>query len=282
MGPCYYYAFDDSLPACAVNACSKSSDEYPLIVNCTGVVNAVHRLTTDNAQGREDYYLIYMKSGSMDVWLGDGVYRAKSGDVIIFPPHYHYRYTYSGGEQLTYMWVHFTGSYAKRFLLEVMQTELPTAYSTCRDSRIAGGFCAMFDIFESGGALRDRVLACALERLILTAAESRADSDSGRGFEKSLRYIHSSYDRDIRIETLAAMENLSYSGYIKLFRQKNGMPPAAYIINLRMNAACDLLMNTDMSVKQVGIAVGYPDAHFFSRLFKKHTGKSPREYRNGV
>lgn len=279
MNSCYYYAFDDSLPARAVNACSLASDEYPLIVNCAGNVVADFPLTTDNAQGREDYYLIYMLGGTMDVYLEDGVHKAVPGNVIFFPPHYHYRYVYSGGEELSYLWVHFTGSYAKRLLVECGLGADACIYDTDCDNKIAAGFRKMFDIFESGSRLWRQELACALESLILKAAAAVDVSTRDRSFERSVRYIHSSYHKDIQIPELAKMENLSYSGYIKLFKRRMGMPPSAYLIKLRMNAACDLLRNTDMSIKQIGISVGYDDAHFFSRLFKKHTGVSPQSYR---
>ncbi|MBQ8551903.1 MAG: helix-turn-helix transcriptional regulator [Clostridia bacterium] len=280
MNSCYYYAFDDSRPARAINTCSLASDEYPLIVNCAGNVVTSFSLTTDNAQGREDFYLIYMLGGTMDVFLEDGIHKVVSGNVILFPPHYHYRYIYKGGEELSYLWVHFTGSYASRFLEECGLEVLAGIYNTSCDNKITGGFQKMFDIFESGSRLWRQELACALEALILKVAAAVDVSTRERGFEKSVRYIHSSYHKDIQIPELAKMENLSYSGYIKLFKRRMGMPPSAYLIKLRMNAACDLLRNTDMSIKQVGVSVGYSDAHFFSRLFKKHTGVSPQSYRN--
>ena len=46
-----------------------------------------------------------------------------------------------------------------------------------------------------------------------------------------------------------------------------------------MSAACELLESSNISVKQVGALVGYNDPHFFSKLFKKHVGISPSEYR---
>jgi len=281
MNSCYYYAFDDTVPQRAVNACSLSSGDYPLIVNCTGNVVTSVPLTTDNVRGREDYYLMYMVSGSLDVTVSGKVRRVSAGNAVIFPPRCHYRYVYSGEERLSYLWVHFTGSYAGRLLKACLMRELPCVLETHGSGKIADGFRRMFEIFESGGRLRSEELACALEALLLNLARASSDDDGDMSFERSLRYIHSSYAGDISVEELAKLENLSYYRYIKLFRAHMGMPPTAYIINLRMNTACDLLLKTDMSIKQVSVSVGYSDAHFFSRLFKKHTGRSPREYREG-
>ena len=56
------------------------------------------------------------------------------------------------------------------------------------------------------------------------------------------------------------------------------MPPQHYLITLRLQIACDLLGNTDMNVRQIGISVGYDDPHFFSKLFMRYMGVSPIAY----
>ena len=282
MNSKYYYSFTDSLPARALNACSLESTEYPLAVNCAGNLISEIPFVTDNPQGRADYYLIYVVSGTMNISIDDVCCGVSAGDVIVFPPHCHYRYEYFGGERLSYLWVHFTGSYAERFTKRCLSDKLPNVFDAGKDSKISGDFRRMFEIFEAGSSFRTEELAVALEALILDIAFSiRKESDS-QSFERSLHYIHSHYNKDVRIDELASMENISYYRYIKLFCMKMGIPPAAYLINLRINAACDMLLNTDMSIKQIGISVGYGDPHFFSRLFKKHTGMSPREYRESI
>ncbi len=86
MNSRYYYSFDDSLPARAVNACSRASDEYPLIVNYAGNVVTSVPLITDNVRGRDDYYLMYVVSGSLDVTLEDGAQKAVPGNIILLAP----------------------------------------------------------------------------------------------------------------------------------------------------------------------------------------------------
>ncbi len=282
MGSCRYYAFDDRIQTEDMNLCNFASDEHPFIVNCAGNVVTPFAFTTDNFWGREDHYLIYMVKGSMDVMFPEGVRRVGAGNVIIFPPRYHYRYAYRGEEPLSYLWVHFTGSYAERFLGECNLSPLPYIHDTGCDNGIAAGFRRMFDIFEGQSPLKRQELSCALEQLLLKVAASVGECGHDRSLERSVRYIHSFYNTDIRIPELAKMENLSNSRYITLFNRRMRMSPTAYIIKLRMSIACDLLQKTDMSVKQIGILVGYEDAHFFSKLFKKHMGVAPQNYRKDV
>ena len=278
MKSCYHYAFG-RWDTGGINACSRASFDYPLTVNCTGRRFADEPFATDNTSGREDYYLMYIENGKLELWREGRFVTAAAGNIVIFPPRHHYRYRFDGKEPLSYLWVHFTGSYAARFLAECGLDPLPCYYPTEINSKIVSYFTRMFDIFESGDILRSQRISSSLEQLLLTVAMSVRADQQGRTLERSLEFIHSSYDREIKIPQLAKMEFLSNSRYISVFKERFGMSPSEYIINLRMNVACQLLKSTDMTVKQIAAAVGYSDPHFFSKLFKKKTGASPREYR---
>lgn len=275
-----YNTYAEPLLKNPLNSCSRHSTEYPLMVNCTGNVDLAVPFTTDNPSGREDYYLLYMVKGMLNVSLPGGTQTLRSGQAVLFPPKYHYRYVYDGAESLNYLWVHFTGSYAEQFLRECGFFPLPFVCPQSDDTRIVGEFHRLFEYFERDGAHLRQKRACALERLLLTLADDAASETEGAGtLEKSLRYIHAAYHTDLRIPELAKMENLSHSRYIALFQKKTGLSPVSYIVQMRIRTACDLLRNTDMSVKQIGLLVGYEDPHFFSKLFKKHVGLPPQEYR---
>ncbi|MBQ9087080.1 MAG: helix-turn-helix domain-containing protein [Clostridia bacterium] len=279
MNQLCYYSFRDARYSDTHHLCSLASDEMPLVVNCAGNVETSFAFTTDLPEGREDFYLFYMVCGSMRLWMGEEEVRIGAGDAVLFPPRCHYRYTYEGGEPLSYLWVHFTGSYALSLLEECALTPLPRCIATRDGVGISGAFRRLFDVFECTHSLQKQELACALQQVILTVAKSVSLKSEGRRFETSLRYLHASYQKKISIPALARMENLSHSRYVVLFRKQMGMSPMAYVVGLRMSAACELLHSTDLPVKQVGVLVGYADAHFFSKLFKKHVGMSPQSYR---
>lgn len=94
-------------------------------------------------------------------------------------------------------------------------------------------------------------------------------------------YILSNYTSEINLNLIASSMNYSSSYLTKIFCQVYDCTPSKYIINLRINKACQLLLhNPELSIRQIGEAVGYHDQAYFSRIFKKHTGKSPFDYRN--
>ena len=277
----YYYAFEDALSAESVGACSRASDDQPLSVNCAGNLLTPLPFATDNTAGREDFYLLYVASGEMRLWLPEGEKTAVAGSVVLFPPKFPYRYTYEGGVSLSYFWVHFTGSYAHKFLEELGFGVLPSLHTVGRDDHVVSAFHNLFGAFEAKSHLQKHELAAALQALLLAVALSVSRGEE-RTLERSVGYIHSAYNTDIRIPDLARMENLSNSRYIAVFDKQMGTSPSAYIIRLRMSAACDLLHGTDMSIQQIGALVGYRDPHFFSRVFKKQVGVSPKAYRTAA
>ena len=279
MRTCYYYSLNVNQDFGDINACSIASEESPMIVNCAGRIVAHDPFVTDNEDGRRDYYLIYIEQGAMEVVLNGSTYTAQSGSAVIFPPHCHYKYTFHGDHTLSYLWAHFTGSYAGRLLNECGFEALPCILHSQPNLKTISAFDTLFDIYSSRAPLQQQKLACRLEDILLRIATESNPAETSRSLTKSLEYIHAFYGKELKIPELAKIESLSNSRYITVFKECMGMPPSQYIIDLRINVACDLLKNHAMSVKAVAACVGYDDSQFFSKLFKKRTGMSPKSYK---
>lgn len=77
------------------------------------------------------------------------------------------------------------------------------------------------------------------------------------------------------MDALAALSGISYSYMKKLFVRRFGLSPKQYIIQLKMNYACDLLRTGQYTVSQASEQCGFRDVYFFSRQFKKYMGCPP-------
>ena len=264
-----------------MNAGSLASDAAPLIVNCAGLFDTKYDFVTNNKSGRLDYYLMYITDGELNFTLEGGERSVGKGNAIIFPPHFHYKYTYAqSGKTLKYFWVHFTGSHVLSFLEGLKLMPLSTPLDAGQDTHIALGFQSLFDSSSKNGLFSRLEIACELEHILITLAKAvHKDSAPPNPLVRSIEYIKSNFTSDISADKLAEIESLSVSRYNALFTKHMGMPPIRFVIKLRMANACELLENTDMSIRQIGILVGYNDPHFFSKLFKKHVGSSPLQYR---
>ena len=265
-----------------LNHCSCESTERPLMVNCAGCFVTRTPFTTYNKEGRLDYYMMHVLSGRLLVPMGDGEVEATSGSVIVFPPRDAYTYTYTGGEELSYEWVHFTGSEAKSALSACGFEKLPMVERIPAPNALNRYFMLLFDAFSKRDSFRDRELSSILDMLLISLGRAGVESgDGGKDLSVSVRYIMTSYAKDLRIPQLAAMEHMSVPRYNARFKALMGISPTKYILGLRITAACDLLLHTDMSVKEIAVLCGYKDPYFFSRAFKEYVGCSPRAYRSG-
>ena len=96
---------------------------------------------------------------------------------------------------------------------------------------------------------------------------------------QALSYIQNNYSRKISLAAVAEHVGLS-SGYLcRIFKEETSVSINAYINNLRMTRAGELLKDKNSYIKEVAISVGFEDQLYFSRLFKRYYGMTPSEYR---
>ncbi len=93
------------------------------------------------------------------------------------------------------------------------------------------------------------------------------------------RYIESHFHERIHLRQLAEIACMSVPYFCAGFKKYFGFSAIEYLVLLRMQHASFLLRDVNMNITEVAEAVGYDDIYYFSRLFKKHHGASPRHYR---
>lgn len=97
---------------------------------------------------------------------------------------------------------------------------------------------------------------------------------------QAVRYIHEHYELPLTIDSLATILECSPRHLARLFRNSDiGQSPSDYLIQFRMQKASELLIQTELTLQDIAINVGYQDGYYFSRMFKKYMGLSPIRYR---
>lgn len=278
-----YRSFIDTINENPLNTCSIASDKHPLAINCAGIFSSDRLFYTDNKEGRSDYYLMYVISGRVEVFTSGNFIECTQGSLVIFPPKKRYAYRHTEDRVAEYFFVHFTGSDVIRLLDECALSIHPEINRINHSETLVHRFENMFDAFARQDKLRDREVATLFQQILikLSRRKSAGNDDGGRRLHKSVGRIISGYAEEINVPDLAALEALSVSRYNALFREQMGCSPIEFLTATRMTAACELLLVTDMSIKEIGQMCGYSDAHFFSKVFKKRLGVSPSEYRSG-
>ena len=93
------------------------------------------------------------------------------------------------------------------------------------------------------------------------------------------KLIDSIPQKNVSIEKIETDMPISNSYLRKIFKKETGMSPMEYLQLQRINNAKQLLANTSLNIKSIAINTGFEDPYYFSRLFKRVTGKSPSDWR---
>lgn len=109
--------------------------------------------------------------------------------------------------------------------------------------------------------------------------QSRSPSLPGYKLRQLTDWMSEHMAEEFSLERLAEQAGLSRFHFQRLFKTATGLSPSRYHINLRMNAARQLLRETKMSVVDVALEVGYTNPSHFAQLFRREAGLSPSEYR---
>ncbi|WP_028608459.1 AraC family transcriptional regulator [Paenibacillus harenae] len=131
-------------------------------------------------------------------------------------------------------------------------------------------------------ALRMKELFYSIMREALTGCRNRMNQESRTVIRHALEYLHNHYMEPLTLPVLAGLHDMEVKPFAYLFNKYVGLFPIDYLIQHRMKRAKQQLVGSGSSVRDIAESVGYGDAHYFSRLFKKHIGMTPSEFRASV
>ncbi len=93
-------------------------------------------------------------------------------------------------------------------------------------------------------------------------------------------YIEANLGGDVSLQAIADRVFVHPTHLSKLYKQETGEGLSEFILRLRMEKACYLLKNSDDKVYEIGVRIGFPNAAYFIKVFKKEIGLTPQEYRD--
>lgn len=99
---------------------------------------------------------------------------------------------------------------------------------------------------------------------------------------RCLELMRAQLSEDISLDELAIEARLSPFHFARMFKHSLGVPPRVYLTRLRIEKACELLEHTDLPVTDIAQEVGYSSNQVLARVFMKHQGLSPSDYRRAV
>lgn len=235
---------------------------------------------------RDHYLLHYIISGKGVYQTKEQTFRLQKGDLFLALPDRVISYTADSRDPWTYEWVGFQGSDAGTIL---RRTDFSENQLVLRNISFGDEIKDCLDWISAGFGSTYASMARMTAGLYLLFAilsehmQPRPEGAEGKHadrVQKALKFISVKYSYGITIDEVAEYTGVSRSTLFREFREEMGVSPKEYLDRFRIERAARLLDTTDLKVSAVAASVGYENGLYFSKAFKKYTGKSPTQYRN--
>ncbi|MDK1385506.1 AraC family transcriptional regulator [Sinorhizobium sp. 8-89] len=208
-------------------------------------------------------------------------YRLREGETLLLLVPHNHRYWLEDGGRWQFFWISMNGEEALRIhraILAVtgpvlkLQPETIEHLADCSLRLITGGETpgrASAIAYEAAMALYDDVFG-----------SHPVFSQEYRTMHHVIDHIMANLEKPLPVEELAKVSGLSRAHFSRVFAASEGMPPAEFVLQKRLQRAVKLLTKTaDLPVKEVAIMSGFEDPNYFAKVFRRVFGASPTEFR---
>lgn len=263
-----------------------ADESKPLIVTSCGNYKVKSRaeVRTSRPKGRKDYQLLYIAAGQGHFFINGEECVVTAGNIVVYLPGQPQEYVYYKDDKTDVYWVHFTGSDVERIIdyYNIRLSENIIYIGTSPDYQwLFGQIIQEMQLcrprFEELISLLLRNIFILISRNIIS--EKGFSNSSEKEIEYAMHYFRNNYNTDINVEEYALSRGMSASSFFQNFKQITGLSPLQFIVRLRLSNAQNLLENSNLTIAEISNDVGYENPLYFSRIFHKHIGVSPSEYR---
>lgn len=246
---------------------------------------ADYHFNPGNGRILDNYQLVYISKGRGKYYVSKNeTVPVTAGDMLIIPPYTWHSYLPDKKTGWQEYWIGMRG---------------PNI-----DARFANGFFSADQLIYKVG-LRDEIIElykraiglafpehatyqqflAGIGNLILGMGiyydrnQQYTDHEMVKRIEQARIIMRENFLSGISPNEVARQVNMSYSWFRKLFKEYTNVSPLQFMVELRLQKAKGLLLNSSLSVKEISYIVGYDDSTYFTSLFKKYIGVTPSVYR---
>ncbi|MDF2723596.1 MAG: AraC family transcriptional regulator [Paenibacillus sp.] len=237
------------------------------------------------------YYSLHFVLDGTGTFIQDNkLYPLRPNDLFCLFPHRPHEYFTSSQQPLKMAWIAFHGKKAVPILERVgIHAGSPHLAGSIRPE-IRELLDRFFLLIRSHG---EQASDLAKMSVLFGVFEALANMDGGSRertaghanedwLKKGADYMEIHYAEGISVEKVASFVGVDRAYFSRKFHAVYGISPIVYLQNLKMKAARDMLEQTEESLTQIALSVGYPDLFSFSKAFKKNFAVSPSEFRRSI
>jgi len=235
--------------------------------------------------GINQHILIYCVKGSGWMRTGNKKYNVSPGESILLPAFTAHEYAADEKNPWTIYWLHFRGTNGQDFTnMMLLRMGGHVGSISFQENRLHL-FEEIYTNVERGYSADNLCYASLALQYFLGSCcfdgnyNRLHNHDSKDNITLCVDYLQKHLDKNLTLQEIAAAVNLSVSHFSGMFKKSTGFSVIEYFNHLKMQKACQFLQFTDLRVNEIANRLGMEDPYYFSRLFSKVIGMSPKQYR---
>lgn len=239
--------------------------------------------------------LNYVKKGTCRMCLDSGVVDFREGELMLLPPHVGHRFE-AGEKGCTLMQLEFLPEifYCLSFcdapsdssgrldfagpLVELSRQR--RLLKIVGDVRMVQVVRSIIDELKQQDVCHDYLVVLSYAELLVLIYRYLVENTFPVGMNDTLKkavlYVRHHYASDVSVADIASSVGVGERYLRRLFADELHLSPLGFLQQVRLDKAVELLRNTELSVKEVAYLCGFHSSQYFSRMFKRYTGVSPR------
>lgn len=260
-----------------------------LVVHSMGYFPKAENHFISRESGCGEHILIYCTKGEGWFVLNGKKHIVRENNFFVLPAEIPHKYGSSKDNPWFIYWVHFKGKKSEA-ICEKLQGVLPIGIGD--NSRIndrINYFDELLNVMESEITESTiNYINLSFNHLISTflyipayrlAKYSKIKAEKTFFISLATHYMYENLENKLTLKDLATYFGYSESYFYRLFFKEIQYAPVEYFNQLKIQRACQLLKSTNMKISQIAVKLAFDDPYYFSRIFKKTVGKSPKSYR---
>lgn len=260
-----------------------SNSRYPTLNHSAG-----YYFNPEKGRILKEYQLVYITEG-------DGVLETRSGGLfpikrgmmfVLFPGEWHTYYpNYKTG--WNQYWIGFSGPDIESWMTSEFCSKECPVFKVGINDEIVSLFRKAIEVANQELNLYQRVLGGLVNYLVgLMCSIDKNISVKSDDFSSRIDYacvlMRELIDQPVSMQEIATKSGMGYSLFRKLFKERIHYAPAQYFQQIKIQKAIDMLVGTNIPIKEIAYRLNFETPAYFSAQFKKQTGKSPTEYRDEI
>jgi AraC-like DNA-binding protein len=233
----------------------------------------------------DDYILLYCAGGKGHLVTDSYQGQINRGELFILPPGERHRYEADSSEPWTLFWCHFRGELAPSYFEHFYQHDSALVIEA-HDIHVLASFREMVQLARHSFTVEAFIHVGSVLKQLLTSIERIASDRHKRRMGIDLvaiqAYMHQNINKPITLQELSELSRLTKYHFSRRYHELTGFAPLQHFIYLKVEHSCYLLEQTKLSISDIAYQLGYDDALYFSRVFKKQMKLSPSQYRKSL